>query len=77
MRPSNCYDVARQIVNKAIMTLVNPELLRMFEDPSTEAVLLVDASNAFNALYRAAALHNIKYICPRMAEGVQFPFFFN
>ena len=31
----------------------------IFEADETDAVLLIDASNAFNALNRAAALHNI------------------
>ena len=29
-----------------------------------EALLLVDASNAFNSLNRQAALHNIQHLCP-------------
>ena len=40
---------------------------RMFEDEETEAILLVDASNAFNALNRKAALHNIQYTCPELS----------
>ena len=43
---------------------------RIFEDPETEAILLVDASNAFNALNRAAALHNVQYTCPELAMFV-------
>ena len=39
----------------------------MFEDDSTEAVILIDASNAFNALNRKAALHNIQHLCPEFA----------
>ena len=39
----------------------------MFEDEETEAILLVDASNAFNALNRKAALHNIQYTCPELS----------
>ena len=35
-----------------------------FLKEETEAVLLVDASNAFNSLNREAALHNIRYLCP-------------
>ena len=35
----------------------------IFEDPSTEAVILVDASNAFNSLNRKVALHNIQITC--------------
>ena len=30
----------------------------------TEAILLVDATNAFNTINRQAALHNIGVICP-------------
>ena len=36
----------------------------IYEEDSTEAVLLVDAENAFNNLNRRAALHNIKQLCP-------------
>ena len=36
-------------------------------DDNTEAVLLVDASNAFNVLNRQAALHNIRVLCPSLA----------
>ena len=36
----------------------------IYEDTDTEAVLLVDAENAFNNLNRKAAIHNIKQICP-------------
>ena len=37
---------------------------KAFDHPSTQAVLLVDASNAFNAVNRLAALHNIPRVCP-------------
>ena len=36
----------------------------IFQDEETEAVLLVDAENAFNNLNRKAALNNIKELCP-------------
>ena len=38
-----------------------------FESDDCEAVLLVDATNAFNALNRMVALHNIRRICPSIA----------
>ncbi len=38
-----------------------------FHNVETEAVLLVDASNAFNALNRRTALLNIQRICPSLA----------
>ena len=37
---------------------------KIFEKNETEALLLVDAENAFNNLNRKAALHNIKELCP-------------
>ena len=42
-------------------------LRKMFDFMSTDAVLLVDADNAFNRLNRAVALHNIQYTCPPLA----------
>ena len=37
------------------------------DDPDTEAVLMVDATNAFNTLNREAALRNIRILCPALA----------
>ena len=34
----------------------------------TEAVILVDASNAFNSLNREAALRNIQQLCPSLSR---------
>ena len=39
----------------------------LFEDNDIDAVLLIDASNAFNALNRTAPLHNIRVLCPIIA----------
>ena len=39
----------------------------IFADPETDAVILVDANNAFNSLNRLAALHNIRIICPEFS----------
>ena len=38
-----------------------------FESDENEAVLLADASNAFNSLNRQVALHNIQRLCPPLA----------
>ena len=38
-----------------------------FQLEGTEAVLLVDASNAFNSLNRNVALHNIQFECPAIS----------
>ena len=40
------------------------------EADETDAALLVDASNAFNSLNRAAALNNIRVLCPLIATYV-------
>ena len=39
----------------------------IFQDMDTEAVLLIDADNAFNCLNRTVALHNVQYTCPPLA----------
>ena len=39
----------------------------IFEAGETDAALLIDGSNAFNSLNRAAALHNVRVICPAIA----------
>ena len=36
----------------------------LLESEGTEAVILVDASNAFNSLNREAALRNVHILCP-------------
>ena len=38
-----------------------------FAEEETDAVLLVDAANAFNSINPKVMLHNIKFICPGMA----------
>ena len=44
---------------------------RMFEEDETEAVMLVDAANAFNNVNRKVFLHNVKVICPSLATYVE------
>lgn len=43
---------------------------REYHSEDADAVLLVDASNAFNSLNREAALHNVQYICPSLATAL-------
>ena len=40
---------------------------KIFEEEGTDAIILVDAANAFNRLNRQAALHNMQYLCPPFA----------
>ena len=42
----------------------------IFETNETDAAFLVDASNAFNSLNRAAALNHIRVLCPFIATYV-------
>ena len=43
----------------------------MYNDENNNAVLLVDASNAFNSLNCEVFLHNISYICPAISVFVK------
>ena len=41
-----------------------------FQDENCEAVLLVDASNAFNSLNRQVGVRNIRALCPSIATAL-------
>ena len=41
---------------------------KTWNEDATEAILLVDADNAFNRLNRQVALHNVKQTCPPMYQ---------
>ena len=43
---------------------------KIFKEESTESVLLVDATNAFNSINRKVFLHNIPILCPAMSTFV-------
>ena len=43
---------------------------QIFNEEEMEAVLLVDATNAFNSVNRQAALHNISILCPSLAHAL-------
>ena len=43
----------------------------IFSQDETEAVLLIDAANAFNSINREAFIHNAKVICPSIATFVE------
>ena len=42
----------------------------IFKEEATDAVLFIDASNAFNSINRRAMLHNIRYLCPPMSTYI-------
>ena len=39
----------------------------LYDSQTTEAILLVNANNAFNSLYREVALRNIQHLCPSLS----------
>ena len=56
--------------HKSVSEAAIHAMRNIFEVDETDAALLIDASNAFNALNRAAALHNIRVLCPTLATYV-------
>ena len=42
----------------------------VFQFNSSEALLMVDAENAFNSINRKALSHNIRYICPEISTFI-------
>ena len=52
-------------------------MYEIYENQSSEAVLLVDASNAFNSINRNAFLHNITIICLPLARDVRNCYYAN
>ena len=42
----------------------------IFESNETEAILMINAENAFNSINRKVLLHNIEYLCPVIATYI-------
>ena len=42
-------------------------MTQIFDEDGTDGILLVDASNAFNQINRAVAMHDIKITCPELS----------
>ena len=42
----------------------------IFNEEGTDAILLIDASNAFNKMNRLVAMHNIQLTCPAMSTYI-------
>ena len=45
-------------------------MLKIFEEDTSDAILLVDTSNAFNTINRKVVLHNIQFLCPSIARYI-------
>ena len=43
----------------------------IFQDPECQALIMVDAENAFNTLNREAMIHNISRLCPSISKFVE------
>ena len=43
----------------------------IFQEETTDALLLMDADNAFNSLCPTVLLHNIQYLCPPMSVYIR------
>ena len=78
VRPIGIGETPRHIIAKALLETVGSTQLCADQITGTEsavhavrectkAVLLVDASNAFNSLNRNHALHNIQFECPAIS----------
>ena len=71
-------DIAKEDVQKAVGNLqvctsqhagaeaAIHAMRELYDDKECEAVLLVDALNAFNTLNREAMMHNIGILCPTL-----------
>ena len=42
----------------------------IFKEEGSDAILLIDASNAFNKMNRLVAMHNIQITCPAMSTYI-------
>ena len=77
VRPIGVGEVLRRIMGKCVTKVTKPDVIdasgsscamrELFEHDNSDTVLLIDALNAFNSLNRAAALHNIRVLCPSIA----------
>ena len=75
VRPIGVGEVLTRICGKCVMSVAKKDVVEAavhamhttFESDDTNAILLIDTSNVFNALNRAVALHNIRILCPIIA----------
>ena len=69
--PEKTYSKQQAHSSSVLVRWLGWKLLYMaFHDQGSDAVLLVDAVNAFNLLNRQASLHNIRYLCHSIATVI-------
>ena len=66
-------EVIRRIIARCVTLRLQNKIAvhaihSLFQHEETDAVLLVDVSNAFNSLHRAAIFHNIRILWPALAK---------
>lgn len=84
VRPMGIGEVVRRIIGKAVLTVAGQQVQEVTgalqvcagqrggseADDNSEAVLLVDAMNAFNSLNRQVALQTFLHLCPSIAPAI-------
>ena len=60
-----------QVLNNLVLDRMQElKLLFTLSEENTEAVLLIDAENAFNSINRKVMLHNMKFLCPLISTYI-------
>ena len=90
LRPIGVGETLRRIAEKVVMSIVKKDVITSTgslqvcagqeagaEAEKCEAVLLIDAENAFNLINRKAALHNISITCPIISNYKTNSYTFN
>ena len=73
LRPIGVGEVLQKIAGKAAgveLKLLYTQCMIIFSEENTEAVLLIDAENAFNSINRKVMLYNMKSLCPLISTYI-------
>ena len=72
VRPIGVGEVIRKIIKVTEQDILE-SMYSLFQQEGTDAVLLVDVSNALNSINRTAAIYNMRVLCPALAEYAIIP----